>query len=248
MEKRLKRLIKIVLRGIAIALVATILVSYGQPIVTALAHDFPSDINDWSQYDWDKFYEYVRDHDRNWNRDRYYDPYYGCYRDYPVYYNYNYGNGTAYNNAYNYNSYNYYGGVLDVYDANTEGQAQILAKIINLYAHGVASQTGQACVGWAVMNSVDASSGGADIGAVAPNFHYDASRPTSDDFGRDLMPLARDIVFRWKAGRAGIGNNGRVLPGGYCWVWSTGDTLAFRNTPSESGAIWNYSSPSPYGS
>ena len=154
------------------------------------------------------------------------------------------GNGNGYNGAYNYPAYNYYGGVLNVYDAGTEGQAVILAKIIHLYAHGVASQTQQACVGWAVLNSVDASGGGVDIGAIAPNFHYNGAEATTDDFGRDLMPLARDIIFRWKAGRAGISNNGRVLPLSYCYVTSTGTAVTFTDGI---GSAWNFSAVSPYG-
>lgn len=249
---------------LAVVLITILVFSLG---ATVYARTWPDNVNDWSEEDWREFNNYYNAYN---NRYQYQTPvwynnhyiywngvnwYYigedGCtyYSDPPQ--NYYYGNCTpapATNTSYTYSGYNYYNGVLNAYDANSEGQAQILAKIIYLYGHGVASQTQQACVGWAVMNSIDASSGGVDIGAIAPNFHYDASKPTTDDFGRDLMPLARDIIFRWKAGRAGIGNNGRVLPGGYCWVWSTGSTVVFRNTPSEGGAIWNYSLQTPYGS
>ncbi|MBQ3293008.1 hypothetical protein IJG93_01710 [Candidatus Saccharibacteria bacterium] len=159
-----------------------------------------------------------------------------------------YGNSTTPNYGYNnYSGYNFYGGVINAYDAATENQAVILAKIIYLYGHGVSSVTSQACVGWTVMNSIDASGGGVDIGTIAPNFHYDASLPTTDDFGRDLLPLARDIILRWKAGRAGIANNGRVLPSGYLYATSTGSAVTFTTAPN-GGSIWNYSYTTPYGS
>lgn len=273
----MKRVGRIVSRGLAIALVALVIASYSEPLI-ALAHEFPHDLSDWSQHDWEKFYEYYSKNNypndpaqREWSyynqQGVWYNNHYvyqdsngwyyidenanrvACSSPYQQNYNYNYYPYYNYSNANNngYAGYNYYGGVLNNYDAATEGQAQILAKIMYLYAHGVASQTAQACVGWTVMNSIDASSGGVDIGAIAPNFHYDASKPTTDDFGRDLMPLARDVIFRWKAGKAGVTSNGRVLPSGYCYVWSTGSAVVFRNTPNESGAPWGYSYTSPYG-
>ena len=195
---------------------------------------------DWDHnYDWDWDYNYDWNHDWDWNYRHHhhqYDP------------NYNKPKENLYGNINDYSGYNFYAGVLNIYDSNTEDQAAVLARIMTIYAHGVASQTAQACVGWAVMNSVDASSAGTTVCDVASNFAYDYNALTIDDFGRDLTPLARDIIFRWKAGRAGISSNGRVLPSGYCYVWSTGSILTFRTTPNESSAAWNYSLPSPYGS
>lgn len=267
-QKVMKKAIKLIAAATLIALLSVVVGSYWGPL-TAYAHDFPHDLNDWSEYDWQKFYEYYSrnyyPNDPTWrdyNQGVWYNGHYvyqnsngwyyigddGCmyYCDSPYQQNNYYTNAN--NNANGYINYNYYGGVMNNYDANTEGQAQILAKIMYLYGHGVASQTQQACIAWAVVNSVDVSGSGVDIGTIAPNFHYDASKPTTDDFGRDLMPLARDVIFRWKAGKNGIGNNGRVLPSGYCWVWSTGSTVYFRNTANESGAVWNYSYTTPYGS
>lgn len=241
----MKKIIKIFSAAFALAIVAIIVVSFGQPVREVMAsHSFPEKLDDWSEHDWDKFYEYLEE---QWEKENRY-----CYGTYPPYYNpyynYNYGGAIIQPNNNVFNNYNYYNGLIDVYDANTEGQAQILAKIIHLYGHGVASQTQQACIGWSVINSVDGSGAGADIGTVAGNFHYNSGESTTDDFGRDLMPLARDLIFRWKAGRAGISNNGRVLPGGYCWVWSTGTEVYFRNVPNESGTVWNYNCQTPYGS
>lgn len=197
---------------------------------------------DWENcdyYDWDWDYNWDWNHDWDWNyrhHHRLYDPNYGKTQENPC------------GNINNYSGYNFYAGILDVYDGSTEDQAAVLARIMAIYAHGTPSQTAQACVGWAVMNSVDASPRGTTICDVAPNFGYDYNALTIDDFGRDLTPLARDIIFRWKAGRAGISNNGRVLPSGYCYVWSNGSILTFRTTPNESGTPWNYSAATPYGS
>lgn len=217
--------------------------------VTVYAHTWPENPGDWTAKDWEAWNNYWyqwQQYYKNQNCTPYYDPYYNgiIYPVAPA--TTTNAPGNSYNYAYDYKNYNYYAGVLDVYDANTEGQAVILAKIIYLYGHGVASQTQQAAVGWAVMNSIDDSSGAADIGSIAPNFHYDASKPTRDDFGRDLMPLARDVIFRWKAGRAGYSNIGRVLPNGYDYVWSTGSTLTFRTTADDSGRTWGFSWKTPY--
>ena len=223
--------------------------------VTAYAHAWPENLADWSSEDWRIFNEYWANYYKA-QQQQYCNPYGYGYNN--PYYNPNpYNNtgyyphnantterGNGYNNSYNYWNYSYHSGVLDVYQPETEDQAVILAKIIWLYAHGVASQTQQAAVGWAVMNSIDDSTGAENIGSIASNFHYDASKPTVDDFGRDLMPLARDVIFRWKAGRAGISDNGRVLPNGYDYVTSNGIAVAF--TQVINGVPWNFAWGTPY--
>lgn len=259
--KQLKFL-KIVALALMVVLIATILAGFVKP---ASAHSsFPNNIWEWDQEDWNRFYGYYQNQNQSQNRPAngwyngryfYYDEgsrswYFigedGCTYSCNPPYEYK-DNNTNYNYNYNsYSNYNYYNGIINNYDGASEYQASILAKIIYLYGHGVASQTQQACVGWTVMNSVDLSSGN-DIGSIAPLFHYDANKPTVDDYGRDLMPLARDIIFRWKAGRSGIQNNGRVLPAGYTYVWSTGSTVAFRNNANANSPAWGYSYASPYG-
>jgi len=186
---------------------------------------------------------YICDPQPNWQNERKNEWSYNC----PNWNNYNYNYGHNYNNAYNtYSGYNYYGGILDIYDGSTEDQAMVLARIMNIYAHGVASQTAQAGVGWAVMNSVDASGKGANVCTVAGNFNYDYNANITDDYGRSLLPLARDILLRWKAGRAGIANNGRVVPGGYYYVLSAGNAIAITTGPNGSGSVWNFSYKTPY--
>lgn len=143
----------------------------------------------------------------------------------------------------NYTAGNYYNGIINAYDSSSEAEATILAKIIYIFGRSVASQTAQACIGWTVMNNVDLSR--TNITTVAPNFNYNSAIPTVDDSGRDLLPLARDIIYRWKAGKAGIANNGRVLPTNYYYVTSAGSIVTFTTTPG--GAAWNFSYASPYG-
>lgn len=228
-------------------LLATVLVL--SLTVTVYAHDFPSKISDWTDDDWEAWDDYWDDyyshhhrekdpyrHRDDWDRPPE-DPYYNDWCNYQNYLNYN-----------NYSNYNFYAGILDVYDGSTEDQATVLARIINIYAHGVASQTAQAAVGWAVMNSVDASGRGANVCTVAGNFNYDYNGNVTDDFGRNLLPLARDILLRWKAGRAGCGSNGRVLPSGYYYVTSTGGAVAFGSTPNEVRTVQSFGYTTPYGS
>lgn len=230
---------------LAIVLALTLALSTS---VVVYAHTWPENPGNWTKEDWDAWNNYWKDYWKNynyWNQCPSANPYYNGNCN--GYYTNTNTPGNGYNNSYDYKSYNYYGGVLDVYQPETEDQAVILAKIIYLYGHGVASQTQQAAIGWSVLNSVDDSGSGNNIGTVASNFHYDASKPTRDDFGRDLMPLARDVIFRWKAGRAGVIGNGRVLPNSYDYVWSTGNAVVFRNTPDESGRAWSFDARStPY--
>lgn len=231
---------------IAILMTSVLILSLSIPV---FAHDWPENVDDWDDDDWEAWEEY-------W--DGYYDYYpedddwdYNQYADWYKYHNeyhYDYCNPCQPNTNYNgYSGYNFYGGILDVYDANTESQAAVLARIINIYAHGVASRAQQAAVGWAVVNSVDASGRGVNICTVAPNFHYDYGKNITDDYGRNLLPLARDIIFRWKAGKAGISNNGRVLPPGYYYVASNGSAVVFGSTPNETRTVQSFGYANPYG-
>ena len=227
--------------------------------ITAFAHDWPEDVDDWDDDDWeaweeywDDYYDYYHPDNHHWYDDDYYDDNRNYDRDY--YWNkYYYDNNRNNNRNYyqqptnTYGGYNFYSGILDVYDANTESQALVLARIMNIYAHGSASRGQQAAVGWTVMNSVDASRGGVNICTVAPNFNYDYSNNVIDDYGRNLLPLARDIIFRWKAGKAGVSNNGRVLPSGYYYVSSNGSVVTFGSTPNEARSFQSFGYTNPYG-
>ncbi len=246
-------------------------------VITVYAHTWPDNPGDWTTDDWNAWNDYWWqawgnwdnwdnwDKWKNWEEEKdgcYYDPYYDpWYNPWEDPWNKPWEDpwnkpwedpcnkhNNQNNNYYNYSSYNYYGGILDVYDASTEDQAATLARIIWIYAHGVASQSAQAAVGWAVMNSVDASGKGANVCTVAGNFNYDYGTNVVDNYGRSLLPLARDILFRWKAGRAGVSSNGRVLPSGYYYVTSTGTMVTFGSTPNETRAVQSFGYANPYGS
>lgn len=241
---------KLVTALVAIALLVTILPVAAYAAPTEGWYD-----GHYCYFNGDKYYyvgndgcTYICNPQPNWNNNDHRDHkerYWNDCNNWNNWNNYNYNYNYNYNNAFN--NYNFYGGILDVYDGSTEDQATVLARIMNIYAHGVASQTAQASVGWSVMNSVDASGKGANVCTVAGNFGYDYNGNITDDFGRSLLPLARDIIFRWKAGRAGIAANGRVLPGGYYYVTSTGNAVSVTTGPNGSGTIWNYSYATPYG-
>lgn len=239
--KRIK--IILIMAATLMALFATISAS-----VLTYAHTWPENPAEWSENDWKEWNNFW---DEYWRNHKYTNPYQGWQqwqqcgqrqeedilkkKSQPNYSNYSY------------TGYNYYGGVLNMYVAETESQAVILAKIIHRYGYGVASQTQQAGIAWSVLNSVDASGYGATVNTVAGNFGYNAAEATTDNFGRDLIPLARDVLWRWRAEKNGISANGRVLPTGYNYVWSDGSTAWFRTTPNESGAIWGWGYASPYG-
>ena len=242
---------------IAILMASVLVLSLTIPV---FAHDWPENVEDWDDDDWEAWENYWDDYydhhdyypdedcDEDWDKywDNYWDEYWRKHHD-KYHNNYNNYNNNNYQPNANYSGYNFYSGILDVYDASTENQATVLARIINIYAHGVSSRAQQAAVGWAVLNSVDASSRGVNICTVAPNFNYDYGNNVTDDYGRNLLPLARDIIFRWKAGRAGISNNGRVLPSGYYYVASTGSAVAFGSTPNEARSFQSFGYTSPYG-
>lgn len=133
------------------------------------------------------------------------------------------------------------------YDANTENEAVMLAKLIRGEARGIWSQTEQACVVWTVLNRVDAGMYSSVYAAItAPyQFAYNAGASTYDDYGRDLTALARDVLYRWRLERSGQTDVGRVLPRGYCWYSGDGKHNYFRASYYGSGAIW-FGLASPY--
>lgn len=143
-----------------------------------------------------------------------------------------------------------YSGVLDysvTYNADTETEAVMLAKLIRGEARGIWSQTEQACVVWTVLNRVDAGMYSSVYAAItAPyQFAYNAYASTYDDYGRDLTALARDVLYRWRLEHEGQTDVGRVLPAGYCWYSGDGRHNYFRSSYYGSGAIW-FGLVSPY--
>lgn len=133
-----------------------------------------------------------------------------------------------------------------VYSTTDEYSAIIIAKTIYGEARGIWSITEQACIAWTILNRVDCYSGTVESIVTEPNqFAYSYYFPTVDDFGRDLVSLAKDVMGRWEAEKNGIVDVGRVLPSDYMWYGGNGYHNYFRNSY-EGGNTWDYSLGSPY--
>ena len=68
--------------------------------------------------------------------------------------------------------------------------------------------------------------------------YYAWATPTEEN-----LSLARDVMLRWLAEKAGIKDAGRVLPADYMWFCGDGHHNYFRNADK---TIWDWSLPSPY--
>lgn len=134
-------------------------------------------------------------------------------------------------------------------DSVYSSEAVMIAKVIYSESRGIYSQTEQACVAWTILNRVDAGYGSIYAVITAPNqFAYVPSAPTVDDYGRDLVALAQDVLDRWYREKAGETNVGRVLPQGYLWYHGDGVHNYFRNEYGNKRNVWNYAWGTVYGS
>ena len=138
-------------------------------------------------------------------------------------------------------------GIIDYYDPETEAQAIKLAKTVRVESGGIWSLTEQACVIWTCLNRVDSPNfpNTIDANLVYGQMAYKANVSTVDDYGRDIVPLARDVIYRWKLEKTGVEDVGRVLPKEYLWYAGNGKHNFFR-TAYRGGTRWDYSLPSPY--
>lgn len=128
----------------------------------------------------------------------------------------------------------------------TSTDAVMMARVMFLEARGIKSKTEIACIGWTILNRVDAGYGSIQKVITAPNqFAYRASASTTSDYGYDLVALATDVLDRWSKEKAGQAAVGRVLPKGYLWYAGDGKHNYFRNQY-KGGTRWTYSLPSPY--
>lgn len=132
----------------------------------------------------------------------------------------------------------------------TKSDATIIAKIMYGEARGIKSKTEIACIGWCILNRVDAGMG-KNIQAVAlaaNQFYYKAGAPTVSDHGYDLVALATDVLDRWSREKAGQSNVGRVLPKQYKWYAGDGShNWFYPSWPCKRAQRWNFKSvTSPY--
>lgn len=134
-----------------------------------------------------------------------------------------------------------------VYYTDLDTVATMIAKTIYGEARGTYSITEQACIIWTMLNRVDAGYGTLEeIITAKYQFAYKASFPTTDDYGRDLVALAKDVIARWESEKSGKTDVGRVLPQGYLWYSGDGSHNYFRNSYSNYSQRWDYSLSSPY--
>lgn len=125
----------------------------------------------------------------------------------------------------------------------------MLAKTVWCEARGMESVTQQAAIIWCVLNRVDSGKYGDSIESVltAPyQFAYRSWAPTVDDYGRDLVTLAQDVISRWEREKNGEADVGRILPSEYIWYTGNGRQNFFRNQYAGGYKVWDWSWPSPY--
>lgn len=135
--------------------------------------------------------------------------------------------------------------IVDISDL--EYEAEVIAKIMYREARGVKSQTEQACVAWTILNRVDDTGKTIIQIATAPNqFAWVPNTPTTDDFGRSLIDLAKDVLTRWRLEQAGVEDSGRVLPSTYLYFSGSNGHNWFRELYRGNGVYWDYSLESPY--
>lgn len=123
-------------------------------------------------------------------------------------------------------------------------RAPYVAKFIASYCGSNNGFTYQAALGWTVVNyMVGRQWSDATIKAAYPDYNSGAA------YTADQLALAKDILFRREAERAGVANVGRVLPADYARMWITYDgDIYFRNQEGENAPNWNFSLKSPYNS
>ena len=132
----------------------------------------------------------------------------------------------------------------------TKSDATIIAKIMYGEARGIKSKTEIACIGWCILNRVDAGMGKniQSVAMAANQFYYKAGAPTVSDHGYDLVALATDVLDRWSREKAGQSNVGRVLPKQYKWYAGDGShNWFYPSWPCKRAQRWNFKSvSSPY--
>lgn len=121
----------------------------------------------------------------------------------------------------------------------------MMAKVMYLEARGIKSQTELSCIGWTILNRVDAGYGSIYKVITSPGqFAYSGNARTVNDWGVDLTWLANDVLSKWESEKYGC-EVWRTLPKGYLWYAGDGSHNYFRNAY-KGGSRWNYSWGSPY--
>lgn len=126
----------------------------------------------------------------------------------------------------------------------TDGELEILAKILYREARGVTDKAQQAAVVWCILNRVDDGYWGDTIERVATYpkaFAWVPDTPVEEE----LMLLVSDVCERWNLEKSGVENVGRTLPKEYLYFTGDGERNNFTKEWRDS-KIWDWSLPSPY--
>ena len=128
-----------------------------------------------------------------------------------------------------------------------EVYARMIAQVLWGECRGC-SVTEQAAVAWCILNRVDSPERyfPDDVAAVIVQpsqfLGYAEDNPVTDE----LYRIARDVLSRWYAERAGAADVGRVLPRGYCFFRGDGKHNYFTEIWRGSD-VWDWSLGTPYG-
>lgn len=142
------------------------------------------------------------------------------------------------------------------YDPDTEYLAVAFAKLVYGEFRGGWSQMEQAAIIQTVYERYYDGTFGSSLWGILTQpyqFAYYPSKPTVDDYGRDLVALARDVIYRnnlYQTGQYTRDQIGIVLGAGYRWYVGNGRNHKFYPQYSTYGACgtpWNWSLPNPYG-
>ena len=125
----------------------------------------------------------------------------------------------------------------------TEYDAELIGRTIWGEAGGVKDPAERAAVAWCILNRVDAW--GQTIEQVVTKPHQFYGYRPNGDCPQEHIDMARDVLERWAAEKAGEENVGRVLPAGYLYFLGDGKhnhfTIEWKGTNT-----WDWSLTSPY--
>lgn len=125
----------------------------------------------------------------------------------------------------------------------TDYDAELIGRTIWGEAGGVKDPAERAAVAWCILNRVDAWGQTIEQVVTKPR-QFTGYRPKGD-CPQEHIDMARDVLERWAAEKAGEENVGRVLPAGYLYFLGDGKhnhfTIEWKGTNT-----WDWSLTSPY--
>lgn len=128
----------------------------------------------------------------------------------------------------------------------TEGEMEMMAKVLYAEARGVGSKMEQAAVVWVILNRLDTGAWGHTIEDVVtyPNaVAYYESTPVNST----MMNIVIGVTTTYSQEKQGLQVEGRVLPKDYLYFTGDGERNHFTREWSSSEE-WDWSLPNPYSS